>query len=85
MSNKKKLEAYGIVNMSENCSEIIQWKLLEKLKDPGGFTISYVIREHTFSKTLCDFGVSINLMPYSVAKKIEYGGNYTYSSITSNG
>ena len=27
MSNKKKLEAYGIVNLTENCSTIIQRKL----------------------------------------------------------
>ena len=68
MSNKKKLEAYGIVNLFENCSAIIQWKLSEKFKDPGSFPIPCIIGEHTFSKALCDFGASINLMPFSVAK-----------------
>ena len=29
--------------------------------------------EHTFSKALCDLGASINLMPYSVAKKMNLG------------
>ena len=28
ISNKKKLHPYGTVNLSENCSAIIQWKLL---------------------------------------------------------
>ena len=68
MNNKKKLEAYGTVNLTKNCNMIIQQKLLEKLKDPGSFTIPSVIGEHTFSKTLCDLGASINLMPFLVAK-----------------
>ena len=70
MSNRKKLDAYGTVSLSENCSAIIHRKLLEKLKDPGSFTIPCVIREHTFSKTICDPRASINLMPFLVAKKL---------------
>ena len=62
MSNKKKLEGYGIVNFSENCSAIIQRKLPKKLKDLGSFTIPCIIGEHTFSKALCDLGASKNLM-----------------------
>ena len=54
MSNKRKLEAYGTVNFSENYSAIIQRKLLEKLKDPSSLTIPCVMGEHTFSKALCD-------------------------------
>ena len=73
MSNKKKLEAYGIVTLSKNCSAIIQHKLQEKLKDSSSFTITCVMGKHTFSKALCDLGVSINLMPYSVAKKLNLG------------
>ena len=73
MSNKKKLEAYGTVTLSKNCSAIIQWKLQEKLKDLSSFTIPCVMGEHMFSKALCDLGVSINLMPYSVAKKMNPG------------
>ena len=73
MSNKKKLKAYETVNLIENCNAIIQWKLLEKLKDPGCFTIPCIIREHTFSKALCDLGASINLMPLSVANKLNLG------------
>ena len=73
MSNKKKLEAYGIVNLSKNCNAIIQRKLPEKLKDPGSFTIPCVIGEHTFSKALCVLRASINLMPFSMAKKLNLG------------
>ena len=73
MSNKKKLKAYEIVNLSENRSIIIQRKLPEKLKDPGSFTFPYIIGEHTFNKALCDLGVSINLMPFFMAKKLNLG------------
>ena len=59
MRNKKILEAYGTVNFSENYNAIIQWKLLEKLKYPGSFTIPYIIGAHTFSKALCDLEASI--------------------------
>ena len=73
MSNKKKLKAYRTVNLTENCSAIIQRKLPEKFKDLGSFTIPCIIGEHTFSKALCDLGASINLMPFSVAKKLNLG------------
>ena len=73
LSNKKQLEAYGTVNLIENCSAIIQRKLLEKLKDLGRFNIPCIIGKHTFSKTLCDLGASINVMRYSVAKKLNLG------------
>ena len=76
MSNKKMLEAYGIMNFFENCSIIIQRKVLEKLKDPGGFTIPCIIGEHTFNKALCDLGASINLMPFSKAKKLNLGKSH---------
>ena len=59
MSNKKKLEAHGTVNLSENCNAIIQRKLLEKLKAKGSFSIPCVIGENTLSKALCDLGANM--------------------------
>ena len=53
MSNKKKLEAYGTVNLTKNCNAIIQQKLPEKLKDSSSFTMPCIIGEHTFNKALC--------------------------------
>ena len=73
MSKKKKLDAYGIVSLSEKCNSFIQKKLPETVKDPGSFTILCVIREHTFSKTLCDLGSNINLVPLSVIRKLNLG------------
>ena len=73
MRNKKKLDAYGAVSILENCSAIIQRKLLEKLRDSGSFTVPCVIGEHTFKKALCDLEVRINLMSLSVVKKLNLG------------
>ena len=73
MSNKKKLDSIGTVGLSKSCSAIIKRKLLEKLRDPDSFTIPCVLGEHAFKKALCDLGANINLMPLSVAKKLNLG------------
>ena len=70
---KKNLDSHGTVSLSDNFSAMIQRKLLEKLRDPGSFTIPCAIGEHTFKKALCDLGASINLMPLSVMKKLNLG------------
>ena len=43
------------------------------MKDPGSFTIPCTIGEFEFQKALCDSSANINLMPYSVAKKLSLG------------
>ena len=43
------------------------------MQDPGSFTIPCTIGEFEFQKALCDSGASINLMPYSIAKKLSLG------------
>ena len=73
MSNKRKLEANGMVYLFENYNTIIQHKLPEKLKDPTSFTVPCFIEKHTFNKSLCDLGASINLMSYLVAKRLNLG------------
>ena len=73
MSKENKLDAYGIVSLSKNCSAMIQRNLLEKLRDPGSFPITYAIGEHNFKKALCDLGFSTNLMSLSVVKKLNLG------------
>ncbi|XP_042057978.1 uncharacterized protein LOC121802379 [Salvia splendens] len=65
VSNKKRLVDYETVNLTENCSAIIQEKMPAKMKDPGSFNISCVIGNDRQTKALCDLGASINLMPLS--------------------
>ncbi|XP_022877041.1 uncharacterized protein LOC111395291 [Olea europaea var. sylvestris] len=72
-SNKKRLEEYETVALTEECSAILQKKLPPKLKDPGSFTIPCSIGNSMFERVLCDLGASINLMPLSVFRKLGLG------------
>ncbi|CAH9104590.1 unnamed protein product [Cuscuta epithymum] len=70
VSNKKKLEEFVTVQLSEECSAILQSKLPPKLKDPGSFSIPCTIGNFVIDKCLCDLGASINLMPLTVCKTL---------------
>ncbi|XP_076884363.1 uncharacterized protein LOC143533475 [Bidens hawaiensis] len=71
--NKKKLEGLSTVCLNEGCSVVVQNKLPEKLADPGHFTIPCLFGSSTESYALADLGDSINLMPYSLYKKLDLG------------
>src|SRR5690606_21173767 len=58
--------------VSKECSAILQNKKIEKLGDPGKFVLSIQIGRTVFSCSLVDLGLSINIMPYSVAKHLGY-------------
>ena len=73
LSKKRKLGDYETVTLSEECSAILQKKLPPKLKDPGRFTISCAIGNTVFERALCDLGASINLIPWSIFKKLKLG------------
>ena len=73
ISNKRKLEEHETVALTEECSAILQKKLPPKLKDPGSFTIPCTIGDSFFDKALCDLGASINLMSFSVFRKLGFG------------
>ena len=70
MSNKKNLDSVKTVRLFESCNAIIQRKLPKKLKDPNNFTIRCVIGELAFKTALCVLGGSINIVPLSIAKKL---------------
>ncbi|XP_073289849.1 uncharacterized protein [Primulina huaijiensis] len=73
LTNKRKLEDHMTVNLTENCSALVQNKIPSKLKDPGSFSIPCMIGDVVFHKALCDLGASINLMPLSVFRKLGLG------------
>ena len=73
LTKKRKIDEEGIENFTATCSAVIKRGLPEKMKDPGSFTIPCTIGEFEFQKALCDSGASINLMPYSVTKKLSLG------------
>ena len=73
LSQKRRLADFEIVNLTEECSAILQRKLPQKLKDPGSFTIPCTIGNAIFERALCDLGASINLMPLSIFKRLGLG------------
>ncbi|XP_027348305.1 uncharacterized protein LOC113859824 [Abrus precatorius] len=72
LSNNK-LEELVTVTLNEECLAILQNKMPEKLKDPGSFTLPCLIGRLIIDRALADLGASINLMPYSVFKKLGLG------------
>ena len=73
LSNKRKFEEHETVMLTEDCTAILKNKLPPKLKDPRSFNIPCTIGKCYFDKALCDLGASINLMPFSVFKKLGLG------------
>ena len=70
LSKKRRLSDFEIVNLTKECSGILQRKLPQKLKDPGSFTIPCTIGNSIFERALCDLGDSINLMPPSIFRQL---------------
>ena len=73
INKKRKLDAGGVVSLSANYIALIQKNLLQKMHDPGSFTIPCTIGNFEFGKALCDSSVSINMMPLSVVKRLSLG------------
>ena len=73
LSKKRRLSDFETVNLTEECSAILQRKFPQKMKDPGSFTIPCTIGNSIFERTLCDLGASINLMPLSIFKLLGFG------------
>ncbi|CAN6680231.1 unnamed protein product [Malus baccata var. baccata] len=70
---KKKLVDSEKVILTEQCSAVLLHKLPPKKKDPWSFTISCTIGNCDFCSALIDLGASVNLMPYSVFKRLGEG------------
>ena len=72
LASKKKLEEYGTINLTGECSAK-QKKLPLKLQDPGSFAIPFSIENWVSDKDLCDLRANINLMPLSMFKRLRLG------------
>lgn len=73
LSNEGKLLENATIFLTKECSAIIQNKLPPKVSNPGSFSIPCSVGDVTISKTLCDLGASVSLMPYSIYKKLHMG------------
>ncbi|XP_013680128.1 uncharacterized protein LOC106384763 [Brassica napus] len=58
--------------VSKECTAVLQNKPINKLDDPNKFVLSIQIGRTIFACSLCDLGSSVNLMPYSVAKRMGF-------------
>ncbi|CAN6573192.1 unnamed protein product [Malus baccata var. baccata] len=72
-TTRKRMSTKEVVKVGENVSAILQRKLPPKCKDPGSFTIPYVIGNTRFESAMLDLGASINVMPYSIYASMNLG------------
>ncbi|XP_019098328.1 PREDICTED: uncharacterized protein LOC109131613 [Camelina sativa] len=71
--NERIKETRGMVVLTHECSALIQRKaVMEKLGDPGCFTLPCSLGPFAFNNCLCDLGASISLMPLSLAKRLGF-------------
>ncbi|XP_038891032.1 uncharacterized protein LOC120080447 [Benincasa hispida] len=71
LANKRKIGENEIVALTYECSTLFQNNIPIKMKDPGSFTLPCSIGGKKVRNALCDLGVSINLMPLSIFKKLD--------------
>nr|GEW62824.1 hypothetical protein [Tanacetum cinerariifolium] len=70
IGNKEKLSEMARTPLNEHCSAVLLKKLPEKLGNPCKFLIPCDFPGMAECLALADLGASINLMPYSVWKKL---------------
>ena len=73
LSKKRRPSNFETVNLTEECSAILQRKLPQKLKDPDSFTIPCTIGNSIFERALYDLGASINLLSLSIFRRLGLG------------
>ncbi|XP_021985385.1 uncharacterized protein LOC110881432 [Helianthus annuus] len=73
LKRNDKLGEVSNIPLSGGCSAVILNKVLEKLTDLGLFTIPCLFGSDTECRALTDLGASINLMPYSMYKRLGLG------------
>ncbi|CAN6685855.1 unnamed protein product [Malus baccata var. baccata] len=72
-TTRKRMSTKEVVKVGENVAAILQRKLPPKCKDPGSFTIPWVIGNTRFESAMLDLGASINVMPYSIYASMNLG------------
>ncbi|XP_009626120.1 uncharacterized protein [Nicotiana tomentosiformis] len=71
LSSKRKLEEVSVAKLTKKYSVILQNKLPQKLGNPKSFTTPCTVGGAHFEKALCDLGISINLTPFLIFRKLE--------------
>ena len=74
MVTKKRSISFEDDDQMQHCSAIVTRCLVKNKEDLCAFTIPCAIGLLHFAKELCDLGAIINLMPFSIYKKVGLGG-----------
>ncbi|XP_027156233.1 uncharacterized protein LOC113757260 [Coffea eugenioides] len=72
VSNKKKLEDFVEVSLTEECSAMLQNGFPIKMKDPESFNVPCQFEHIIVDKCLCDHGYSVNLISLSFFRKLKF-------------
>ena len=59
LTKKRRLGEFEIVNLTQECSRMLQSKIPQKIKDLGSFTIPFSIGTKYSGKTLFDLGLAL--------------------------
>ena len=70
---KRKMDERKTIVLGEESNVIVINTLPAKLKDPSNFSILCLIGNVCIDRSLYDLGSSVNLMPYSIFKRLDLG------------
>ncbi|GKD76585.1 hypothetical protein Tco_1339206, partial [Tanacetum coccineum] len=70
MSKKKRTEELSVIKLNVGGSTVLQNELPPKEKDPMNFILPCIIGSMTVSNALADLGASMNVMPFSMFKRL---------------
>ncbi|XP_076914710.1 uncharacterized protein LOC143573796 [Bidens hawaiensis] len=73
LKRKDRLGEVSSIPLMGDCSAVLLNRVPEKLSDPGVLTIACLYGSDVMTHAFGDLGESINLMPYSLYKKLELG------------
>ncbi|GKE55022.1 zinc knuckle CX2CX4HX4C containing protein, partial [Tanacetum coccineum] len=73
VANQLKTKEDDEITMSPRCSSLLQNKLPPKEQDPGSFILPCSIRRLDFNNAFADLGASINVIPFSMYKRLGMG------------
>ncbi|XP_042441137.1 uncharacterized protein LOC122026459 [Zingiber officinale] len=70
LSNRRQKGDFETAALTENCSALLMASSPPKLQDPGRFSILCKIGPELIPRAFCDLGASVNLLSYSLCKKL---------------
>ncbi|GKE16486.1 hypothetical protein Tco_1424063 [Tanacetum coccineum] len=72
-SSKKPIVEKDVVRLNDRCTVVLQSQPPPKENDPGSFNLPCLISNSKIRSALADLGASINVMPFSMFKKLQIG------------